>query len=59
MLALHGRPRHAADPVLVAGLICMFAGHPELEPVMVVGSLGVLVSLLLFVVNLFLYTRRN
>lgn len=41
-------------PLLVIGLICMFAGHPELEPVMVIGSLGVLASLLIFAVNLFL-----
>ncbi|HEY3644576.1 MAG TPA: cytochrome-c oxidase [Gammaproteobacteria bacterium] len=46
-------------PVLLAGLIAMFAGHPELEPVMVVGSLGVLASLLVFVVNLFLNARRD
>ena len=46
-------------PVLLAGLVFMFAGHPEMEPVMVVGSLGVLVSLLLFVINLFLNTKRD
>ena len=46
-------------PVLLAGLIFMFAGHPEMEPVMVVGSLGVLASLLVFMVNLFLNTRRD
>jgi len=44
-------------PVLLAGLIFMFAGHPEMEPVMVVGSLGVLASLLVFAVNLFMNTR--
>ena len=44
-------------PVLLAGLLFMFAGHPELEPVMVVGSLGVLASLLVFVVNLFLNAK--
>jgi len=46
-------------PVLLAGLLFMFAGHPEMEPVMVVGSLGVLASLLLFVVNLFLNMKRD
>jgi len=46
-------------PVLLAGLLCMFAGHPELEPVMVVGSLGVLISLLLFVINLFMNAKRD
>ena len=46
-------------PVLLAGLVFMFAGHPEMEPVMVVGSLGVLASLVVFVVNLFLNTRRD
>ena len=46
-------------PVLLAGLLFMFAGHPELEPVMVVGSLGVLASLLLFLVNLFLNAKRD
>lgn len=46
-------------PVLLAGLLCMFAGHPELEPLMVVGSLGVLASLLVFVVNLFINAKRE
>ena len=46
-------------PVLLAGLVFMFAGHPEMAPVMVVGSLGVLASLLLFVINLFLNTRPD
>lgn len=46
-------------PVLLAGLMFMFAGHPEMEPVMVVGSLGVLASLLVFVVNLFLNTTHD
>jgi hypothetical protein len=44
-------------PVLLAGLIFMFAGHPEMEPVMVVGSLGILASLVVFAVNLFMNTR--
>jgi len=44
-------------PVLIAGLIFMFTGHPEMEPVMVVGSLGALLSLLVFVVNLFKNTK--
>jgi len=44
-------------PILIAGLIFMFSGHPEMEPVMVVGSLGILASLLVFVVNLFKNTR--
>jgi hypothetical protein len=44
-------------PVLIAGLIFMFTGHPEMEPVMVVGSLGALASLVVFVVNLFLNTK--
>ena len=47
------------SPVLIAGLIFMFAGHPEMEPVMVVGSLGILASLVVFAVNLFLNTRRD
>jgi hypothetical protein len=47
------------SPVLIAGLVFMFAGHPEMEPVMVVGSLGILASLLVFVVNLFLNTGRG
>ncbi|HEY1992054.1 MAG TPA: cytochrome-c oxidase [Gammaproteobacteria bacterium] len=46
-------------PVLLAGLLFMFAGHPEMEPVMVVGSLGVLASLLVFVVNLFLNAKQD
>ena len=46
-------------PVLLAGLVFMFAGHPEMEPVMVVGSLGVLASLLVFAANLFLNTRHD
>ena len=46
-------------PVLLAGLVFMFAGHPEMEPLMVVGSLGVLASLVVFVVNLFLNTGRD
>lgn len=45
-------------PVLIAGLIFMFAGHPEMEPVMVVGSLGALASLVVFAVNLFLNTKQ-
>jgi len=45
------------SPILIAGLIFMFSGHPEMEPVMVVGSLGILVSLLVFVVNLFRNTK--
>ncbi|HEY4128915.1 MAG TPA: cytochrome-c oxidase [Gammaproteobacteria bacterium] len=40
-------------PILIAGLIFMFAGHPEMQPVMIVGSLGILLSLVLFAVNLF------
>jgi hypothetical protein len=40
-------------PVLIAGLIFMFAGHPEMQPVLIVGSLGILASLLMFAVNLF------
>jgi len=44
-------------PILIAGLIFMFSGHPEMEPVMVVGSLGILISLLMFVVNLFRNTK--
>src|SRR5882724_7168970 len=44
-------------PVLIAGLIFMFTGHPEMEPVMVVGSLGALASLVVFVVNLFKNTK--
>ncbi|HLW74904.1 MAG TPA: cytochrome-c oxidase [Gammaproteobacteria bacterium] len=44
-------------PILIAGLIFMFSGHPEMEPVMVVGSIGILASLLLFVVNLFQNTK--
>jgi len=46
-------------PILIAGLIFMFAGHPEMEPVMVVGSLGILASLLVFAVNLFQNMKRN
>jgi hypothetical protein len=46
-------------PILIAGLIFMFAGHPEMEPVMIVGSLGILASLLVFAVNLFRNMRRN
>lgn len=44
-------------PVLILGLTFMFAGHPEMEPVMVVGSLGALASLLVFAVNLFQNTK--
>lgn len=47
------------SPVLIAGLIFMFAGHPEMEPVMVVGSLGILASLIVFAVNLFLNAKRT
>jgi len=47
------------SPVLIAGLVFMFAGHPEMEPVMVVGSLGILASLVVFAVNLFLNTKRD
>ena len=46
-------------PVLLAGLIFMFAGNPQMEPLLVVGSMGVLAALLLFVVNLFLNTRPD
>lgn len=46
------------SPVLIAGLIFMFAGHPEMEPVMVVGSLGILASLIVFAVNLFLNAKK-
>ena len=47
------------SPVLIAGLVFMFAGHPEMEPVMVVGSLGILASLIVFAVNLFLNAKRT
>ena len=47
------------SPVLIAGLIFMFAGHPEMEPVMVVGSMGILASLIVFAVNLFLNAKRT
>lgn len=56
---LHFWSFNLLTPVLLAGLVFMFAGHPELEPVMVVGSLGVLMSLLLFVVNLFLNAKHG
>jgi hypothetical protein len=46
-------------PILIAGLIFMFAGHPEMQPVMIVGSLGILISLLLFAVNLFQNMKRD
>ncbi|MGE5624422.1 MAG: cytochrome-c oxidase [Bacillota bacterium] len=41
-------------PILIAGLIFMFSGHPEFEPVMVAGSLLMLVVLVVFAVNLYL-----
>ena len=46
-------------PVLIAGLFFMFAGHPEMVPVMIVGSLGILASLLVFAVNLFQNMKRD
>jgi hypothetical protein len=46
-------------PILIAGLIFMFAGHPEMQPVMIVGSLGILISLLVFAVNLFQNMKRS
>ncbi|HEX4299275.1 MAG TPA: cytochrome-c oxidase [Gammaproteobacteria bacterium] len=46
-------------PILIAGLIFMFAGHPEMQAVMIVGSLGILASLLVFAVNLFQNMKRN
>ncbi len=46
-------------PTLIAALIFMFAGHPEIVPVMIVGSLGILISLLIFAANLFLNMRQD
>ena len=46
-------------PVLLAGLVFFFAGNPSMEPLLEVGSMGVLASLLLFAVNLFLNTRPD
>ena len=54
---LHFWSFNLLSPVLLAGLIFMFAGHPEMEPVMIVGSLGILASLLVFAANLFMNTR--
>lgn len=57
--AIHFWSYNLLAPVLLAGLVFMFAGHPEMEPVMVVGSMGVLASLLVFLVNLFLNTKPD
>jgi hypothetical protein len=46
-------------PILIAGLFFMFAGHPEMQPVLIVGSLGILISLLMFAVNLFRNMKRS
>ena len=46
-------------PLLMAGLIFMFAGHPEMEPLMIAGSIGMLASLLVFAVNLFMNLRTT
>jgi len=56
---LHFWSFNILSPVLIAGLIFMFSGHPEMEPVMVVGSMGILASLLVFAVNLFLNIKPS
>ena len=55
---LHFWSHNIVLPLLMVGLIFMFAGHSEMEPLMIAGSLGMLASLLVFAVNLFMNLRK-